>query len=204
MKFEELSAIWHNNDLTLDKSIRINKEFVKNLGISKVAARHYEIKLTAMIGIMTGILFTIFLCRFIFEYFTDLKFSVPAMILLVTTCFGLVIEFYNVSLLYTINPESTVEEARKKLIRLKKLEIMNMYSLFVVIPLFAAPFMIVMAKAFLHFDLYAFNTGWLIYFTAGSIIIAVILIYFLRKFSGKKLAQSISFLNELRDEGNLL
>lgn len=204
MKFEELSAIWHSNDLTLDRSIRINKKFVKNLGISKVAARHYEIKLTATIGIVTGILFAIFLFRFIFEYFTDLKFSVPAMILLVSTCFGLIIEFYNLLLVYTINPESTVEEARKKLIRLKKLEIMNVYSLYVVIPLFGAPFMIVMAKAFLHLDLYAFNTSWLIYFTAGSIIIAVILIYFLRKLSGKKLSQSISFLNGLRDEDSLL
>ena len=204
MKFEELSSIWHSNDLTLDKSILINKKFVKNIGISKVASRHFEIKLTAMIGIVIGVLFAIFLFRFIFEYFTDLKFVVPAMILLVTTCFSLIIEFYNLSLLYTINPESTVEDARKKLIRLKKLEIMNVYSLYVIIPLFGAPFMIVMAKAFLHLNLYAFNISWLIYFTAGSIVIAIILIYFLKKFSGKKLAQSITFLNELRDEDSLL
>ena len=204
MKFEELSSIWHSNDLTLDKSILINKKFVKNIGISKVASRHFEIKLTAMIGIVTGVLFSIFLFRFIFEYFTDLKFVVPAMILLVTTCFSLIIEFYNLSLLYTINPESTVEDARKKLIRLKKLEIMIVYSLYVIIPLFGAPFMIVMAKAFLHLNLYAFNISWLIYFTAGSIVIAIILIYFLKKFSGKKLAQSITFLNELRDEDSLL
>lgn len=60
--------------------------------------------------------------------------------------------------------------------------------------------MIVMAKALLQLDLYSFNTHRVIYFTVGSLVIAVMLIDFLRKSTGNKLAQSISFLNELQVE----
>ncbi|MDQ6845931.1 MAG: hypothetical protein M3Z92_16560 [Bacteroidota bacterium] len=200
MKFEELSGIWNSADLALDKSIQINKELVKNIGISKVRSGLYEIKLTAVIGIIAGIFFSIFLSGFFFNHVLDFKFSFPAFILLVIILFSLIIEMYKLILIYTLDSKSPVTEARKKLMRLKKLEILDTYSLCIIIPLFSAPFMIVIAKAFLHLNLYAFNTNWLIYFTAGSIVIALILVFFLRKYPGKNLAKSIAFLNELKED----
>ncbi len=200
MKFEELSGIWNSADLALDKSIQINKELVKNIGISKVRSGLYEIKLTAVIGIIAGIFFSIFLSGFFFNHILDFKFSFPAFILLVIILFSLIIEMYKLILIYTLDSKSPVTEARKKLMRLKKLEILDTYSLCIIIPLFSAPFMIVIAKAFLHLNLYAFNTNWLIYFTAGSIVIALILVFFLRKYPGKNLAKSIAFLNELKED----
>ncbi len=200
MKFEELSGIWNSADLALDKSIQINKELVKNIGISKVRSGLYAIKLTAVIGIIAGIFFSIFLSGFFFNHVLDFKFSFPAFILLVIILFSLIIEMYKLILIYTLDSKSPVTEARKKLMRLKKLEILDTYSLCIIIPLFSAPFMIVIAKAFLHLNLYAFNTNWLIYFTAGSIVIALILVFFLRKYPGKNLAKSIAFLNELKED----
>ncbi len=199
MKFEELSGIWNSTDLDLDKSIKINKELVKNIGIKKVRSGLYEIKFTAFVGIVAGVFFSMFLWRFIIHNYVDFKFVVPAIILFSTTMFGLIVEIYKLRLVYTLDSRSPVIEAQKKLIRLKKIEILDIYSLYIIIPLFAAPFMIVAAKAFLHLNLYAFNSTWLIYFTAGSIVVAVILIFFLKKYPGKKLSQSIAFLNELRD-----
>lgn len=199
MKFEELSGIWNSTDIALDKSIKINKELVKNIGISKVKSGLYEIKLTAIIEIVAGIVFSIFLSGFIFDNFPDFKFYLPAFILLVITMFSSVIEVYKLRLVYTLDSKSPVIETQKKLIRLKKLEILDTYSLYIIIPLFSAPFIIVTAKAFLHLNLYAFNTTWLVYYTLGSIVVAVILIFFLRKYAGKNLSQSIAFLNELKE-----
>ena len=200
MKFEELSGIWNSTDIALDKSIKINKDLVKNIGISKVKSGLFEIRITAIIGIVAGIIFSIFLVGFIFDNLSDFKFSFPAFILLGITLFGLILEIYKLTLVYTLDSRAAVTEAQKKLMRLKKLEILDTHSLYIIIPLYSAPFMIVIAKAFLHLNLYSFDTTWLIYFTAGSVVIAVILIFFLRKYPGKNLSKSIAFLSELKED----
>ena len=200
MKFEELSGIWNSADLALDKSIKINKELVKNIGITKVRSGLYEIKLTAVVGIVVGIIFSNFLFGFIYDNFFEFKFLLPALILLLITMFSLIIEVYKLTLIYTLDSKSAVAEAQKKLIQLKKLEILDIYSLYIIIPIYSAPFIIVIAKAFLHLNLYTFSLNWLIYLTAGSIVIAVILIFFLRKNLGKNLSKSIAFLNELKED----
>ncbi len=200
MKFEELSGIWNSADIALDKSIKINKELVKNIGITKVRSGLYEIKLTAVVGIVVGIIFSNFLFGFIYDNFFEFKFLLPALILLLITMFSLIIEVYKLTLIYTLDSKSPVAEAQKKLIRLKKLEILDTYSLYIIIPVYSAPFIIVIAKAFLHLNLYTFSLNWVIYLTAGSLVIAVILIFFLRKNLGKNLSKSIAFLNELKED----
>ncbi|MEP6584066.1 MAG: hypothetical protein ABJA90_07355, partial [Ginsengibacter sp.] len=197
MKFEELSEIWNSTDTRLETSIRINKELVKGIGISKVRAGLYDIKFTAVAGLVVGLFFLMFLLRFINNNFSDFKFSFPAFILLAIAMYSFLMEVYRLILIYTLDSNSPVTEAQIKLMRLRKLEILDIYSLYIIIPLFTAPFIIVTVKAFLHLNLYAFNTTWLIYLTAGSIVIAMILIFFLRKYPGKNLSKAIAFLNEL-------
>ncbi len=204
MKFEELSAIWNSTDIALDKSIQINKDLVKKIGISKVKSRLVEIEFTAIFELVVNIFFTIFLAKFIFQNLVDFKFFFPASILLLIALFSLIIEVYKLVLVDSLDSKSSVTEARKKLMRIKKLEVIDIYSLYIIIPLFSAPFAIVISKAFLHLNLYAFNLSWLIYFSAGSIVVAIILIFFLRKYPGKNLAASIAFLNELKEEGEVL
>lgn len=201
MKFEELAGIWNNADAGLEQHIKINRSLVKNIAIRKVRSGLYEVKFTAIVGIIAGIFFSMFLWRFIIDNYIQLKFFIPALILLLTTMFGLIIAIYRLVLVYTLNPEATVFESQQKLIRLQKLDILDIYSLYVIIPLFTAPFLIVVAKAFAHIDLYSFfNMRWLIYLTGGSIIIAVILIFFLKKYPAKRLAKSVAFLNELKED----
>ena len=200
MKFEELAGIWNNADAGLEQSIKINRSLVKNIAIRKVRSGLYHVKFTAIVGIIAGIFFSMFLWRFIINNYMQLKFFIPALILLLTTVFGLIIAIYRLVLVYTLDPKATVFKSQKKLIRLQKLDILDIYSLYIIIPLFTAPFLIVVAKAFAHLDLYSFNTKWLLYLTGGSIIIAVILIFFLKKYPGKRLARAITFLNELKED----
>ena len=200
MKFEELAGIWNNANLAPEQHVKINKSLVKNIAIRKVRSGLYEVKFTAIVGIIAGVFFSIFLWRFIIDNYMLLKFFIPAFILLLATMFGLIIAIYRLVLVYTLDPKETVLESQQKLIRLQKLDILDIYSLYIIIPLFTGPFLIVMAKAFANLDLYSFNTRWLIYLTGGSIIIAVILIFFLKKYPGKRLARSVTFLNELKEE----
>lgn len=199
MKFEELASIWNSNDTALENSVKINRELVKEVGFSKVKSNLYEIKWTSIFGVVVGVLFFNFLLGFMVEHFSSPEFFFPALILWGITVFGLILAIYRLNLLYTLDARARVMEARKKLMRLQQLEIMDIYSLYVIIPLFSAPFMIVMAKAFLDLSLYTFDLTWLIQFTLGSVVVAVILVFFLRKYPSKNLRASIEFLDELKE-----
>lgn len=199
MKYEELSGIWNSTDLELEKSVQINKELVMQIGLQKVKSRLFEIKWTAIIEIVVGFLFVNFLVSFIANHFPDSSFLVPACILLSITLFGLIFEIYRLVLYYTIDSKTAVLKAQEKLARLKKLEILDIYSLIIIIPLFTAPIVIVLAKAFLDMSLYDSHSEWLVYLSIGSIFIAAILTFIMIKFPDKRLLESIDFLKELKE-----
>lgn len=75
---------------------------------------------------------------------------------------------------------------------------MGTRALLVVIPLFATPFLIVFAHAFLGIDLYQWQDH-LLRFTLGSAGVAVILVFILQRFPNKDLKQSLEFIRELRE-----
>lgn len=61
-----------------------------------------------------------------------------------------------------------------------------------------------MATRFADFDLYQlpiFNEG-LAYYTLGSIVIAIIVIYFLKKYTLKSVQESVTFLKDLKEIEN--
>lgn len=200
MKLEVLAGIWNSTDMELQKSIKINKDLVKTLGIKKIRSGLYEIKFNALVGIIVGIIFSIFLWRFIFRNMSAAIFLWSAVILLLITIFTVSTQLYRIVLIYTLDASSPVIDSRKKLMQIKKMEIIEIYSLYVVIPLYFAPFMIVASKAFLNINLYTIAGSWLLYSSLASILIASILVFFLKKIPNKKLASSIDFLNELKEE----
>ena len=105
---------------------------------------------------------------------------------------------YQLSLYYGIRAGHPVVKTQLKVARLRYLELLETNLLLVVIPLFFAPFMIVMANALAHYDLYR-HSDWLVYSTLGSMVIALIIVFFLRKFPNERLQEAQSFLNELKE-----
>jgi len=201
MRFEELSSIWNSVDFELDNTVQVNKQLVKDLGLSKVKSSLSELKLSVIFQIVVGFMFINFIMNFFVQNLTHFQFSGPAFFLLAFTAAGLVVSIYQLWLSLSINAELSVVEAQKKLMRLQTIEVLDIYSLLIIIPLFYAPFMIVGAKAFFNFNLYELSSNWFVYQTIGSIVIAVIVVFVLRKFPNKKLKESIDFLNELNEKG---
>ena len=202
MKFEELSSIWNSVDFELDNTVQVNKQLVKDLGLAKVKSSLSELKLSVIFQIVVGFMFINFIMDFFVQNLTHFQFSGPAFFLLAFTAAGLTVSIYQLWLSLSINAELSVVEAQKKLMRLQTIEVLDIYSLLIIIPLFYAPFMIVGAKAFFNFNLYELSSNWFIYQTIGSIVIAVIVVFALRKFPNKKLKESIDFLNELNEKVN--
>jgi hypothetical protein len=200
MNFEELSQIWNETDMDLEERIAVDRNLVKEVGVSKIKSSLFEIKWEAIIEVVVGIFFLKFLANFTYEHFTEFKFSIPALILLNITLFGVLFEGFRLFLYYSLKADDPVAEVQKKLARLRYWEIIDVYSLLVIIPLFSAPFFIVIAKAFLHISLYDFNLTWLVHYTIGSGIVAIILFVILRLFPNKKLTEAIEFMRELKEE----
>jgi len=199
MEFEQLTSIWNNANPTLDQTVKINKELVKTISFSKVKSRLVDIKWTSIFQIVVGIWFLDFLLGFALGHSGEMKFFLPALTLIVLSIYSLAIDIAQLVMVLTIHSKASVAEAQKKLSALKKLEAYDVYSLLVIIPLFSLPFMIVLGKGVADFDLYNFDLSWMISYTAGSIVIAAIVVFFLRKFPNKGLRESIAFLEELKE-----
>ncbi len=199
MEFEQLTGIWNNADPTLDQALKINKELVKTISISKVKSSLSEIKWTSIFEVAVGIWFLVFLLNFSVMHHSDLQFLVPAVILIAISVYGLVIEFKQLVMVLAINAKVSVAETQVKLSILKKLEAYDTYSLLVIIPLFSAPFLIVVAKAIADINLYELAGQWLVSYVAGCVVVAGIIVFFLRKFPNKGLQESIDFLKELKE-----
>jgi hypothetical protein len=199
MEFEQLTNIWNNANPTLDQTVKINKELVKTISFSKVKSRLGDIKWTSIFQIVVGVWFLDFLLGFAFGHYGEMKFFVPALTLIVLSIYSLAIDITQLVMVLTINSKASVAEAQRKLSTLKKLEAYDTYSLLVIIPLFSLPFMIVLGKGVADIDLYNFNLNWMISYTAGSVVVAIIVVFLLRMFPNKGLKESMAFLEELKE-----
>lgn len=202
MKFEELTEIWNSTDQNLEKSVQINHELVKELGLRKVKSHLSEIKWTAIFEIVTEFILAVILIEFIAGHLSEIRFVIPAVVLLIFTLFSLIVEIIKLSLFLRIDSNSSVVESQKKLIGLKFYEMLDINSLFVIVPFFSAPFLIVFARLLFDLNLYEFDVLKLTLYTiTGGFFVALIIVYFLKKSgASKKLNESIGFLNELKEE----
>ncbi|MCB0838983.1 MAG: hypothetical protein KDD99_20060 [Bacteroidetes bacterium] len=200
MKFEELSQIWNQSDGNWEEQVQLNRKLVKQAGVSKIKASLLEIKWEALFEIVAGVFFLQFLAKFTYTHFADLQYSIPALILLNIALFGVLFEGLRLFLYFSLNANDPVVTVQQKLARLRYWEIIDIYSLLVIIPLFSAPFFIVMAKHFLDINLYEFNLSWLVQYTIGSVVVAVILVVVFRLFPNKRLTEAMAFMRELKEE----
>ncbi len=201
MQYEELINIWNSSNVELETKVQINRKLVKEVAFRKIKSRLGEVKWTAFFGLVLGFFWSAFLIRFVVANVYDLKFAIQGIVLLGISIFSIVLYAYKLQLYYSINSRFSVVKTQRKIERLKYLELLDVKSLYIIIPLFSAPFAIVIAKAFLHIDLFSFGIFGkaLLYYTLGAIVIAVILVFVLSKFSGKKMEESIAFLDELKE-----
>lgn len=198
MELNELVDIWKSTDTQLEDNLKINKKLLKEVSISKIKSYLIEFKLGNIIEIIVNSVFMIFLMSFIVDHFLFFKFSIPAVALYIIVTGSLGLNVYKMVLYYKINAESSVIQTQKNIERLKFFDILDKNSLYIIIPIFSTAFLIVMAKAILNYDLYQLG-NWLIMFTAGSFVVALIVVFLLKKFPDKNLQKAAAFLTEVKE-----
>jgi hypothetical protein len=157
-----------------------------------------EFKLSNYIEVSVNFLFSVYLLGFLADHFFIIKYAMPAIFLLIVVGGGLVFGVYKLSLYYSIDLNSSIRQTQKNIEKLKYYERLEKNMLYVVIPLFSTAFIIVIAKALFSFDLYTLGS-WLIIYTGGSFIVALIVIFILKKFPDKNLQNAITFLKEINE-----
>ena len=197
MEFNELELLWKNTGSSLDANVSLNRKMIKELTYKKVKAGLIEIKATSYIELIVALFWANYLVTFLIDHLQEFKFMLPAIILLGITIFSTVLSIKKLVAYRSIKADETIIKTQKLLLSLRNLEKMDVKSILVIIPLFSAPFFIVVAKAWFNFDLYVFSSM-LANYTAGSLFVAIILFFVLNRYSYRQIDQSIEQLDKFK------
>ena len=198
MEFEELANIWRGSDEELENKVKINKELLKEVSMNKIRKGLSEFKWEAILEIVGAYLFLDFITGFTLAHTAEVEFLIPALILFGATITTFALSGYKLFLYYSINSNASVLQTQKRLARLQYVERFDINLLYIFIPLLSAPMLIVGAKALMGISLYFLKTQ-LIYYTIGSFVVAVILVFILKRFPNRNLQRSIALLREIRE-----
>ncbi len=198
MNYQEITNIWNETSKDVEMDISIRQELLKTISLQNIRTNLYEIKWTSFFELIVNAIWVVFLIKFIAVNTEYIGFVIPASILLLIALFSSLIEICKLIYYYSLNSSNSVFQTQKKLAKLQLFEHIDTLSLYVIIPLFAAPFFLVSAKAFFGIDLYHYSNA-LILMSLGSVIIALVLVYILKKFPNKALQESVLFLRELKN-----
>lgn len=197
MELQELVNIWKHQDEKLEGNLKINRELLRETSMRKVRSLLAEFKGSSITEIVVDGLFLLFLMPFLVDHLTVLKFAIPALVLLIYIYSSLGFNIYKLVLLHRINAETPVVQTQKILGRLQLYELYEKNSLYIGIPIFAVAFVIVMAKALFDFDLYTLG-NLLLSFAGGSFVVAVIIVWLLKRFPDKNMEKAIRFVDEIK------
>ncbi|AGA77576.1 hypothetical protein [Echinicola vietnamensis] len=198
MEFKEISDLWKNAPDRPGSLEVVNRLLLEEVTSQKIRSGLVEGKLSTFIELGLDIIWLGFLGRFLGEHLEMTQFMVPAIILLLGTVFSLGLVSYRLWLFYSAHHEDAIRDAQLKVARLQYLEELEIKLLWIMIPLYTVPFLIVLAKGFLDLDLYQWS-GFLWQISAGSIVVAAIMVVILRRNPSKKLKEARDFLDELEN-----
>jgi hypothetical protein len=198
MEIQELMQIWKTADEQLEKGVTINRKLLKEVSAQKVRSFFTDFKWSSIIELGVNAVFMLFLLSFSVNHFSDFKYLAPAILLLLTTLFSLALSSYKLLLLRRIDAQASVVQTQKNIEKIKYTNGLEKNMLYVLIPVFSITFLIVIAKAFFNYDLYRLG-DYLLYYTAGSFIVGLIVVYLLKKFPDKNIQKSIAFLEQIKE-----
>lgn len=198
MNFEELSKVWNETSESLEKQSGVNFEILKAYTTNKIRKSIAGIKYEAIFELVVTIWFANFLVRFISDTWENKPLAYGALFILIMTTASLSITFIKINHYFKIKPGNPVLKMQKALERLRAIERFEINLLYVLIPLFSLPFTAIFAKVFAGIDIFQYRL-YLISNLAGSFIIALIIVYFLKKFPDKKLQNSLEFLDQIKE-----
>lgn len=196
MDLDKLKQVWETQDTR--SWMPIQQELLTNSSILKVRSKLYEVKWENLIELLISVPFFMFIVSFTIDQWENPYLFYPSLGILLFSIASIAFNAYQLYLYYGINPQNGILENQRRVEQIRYNRLMEINALLVIIPLFSVPFLLIGAKLILGFDLWELGST-LISFFLGSIGVAIIIVFLLRRFPNKALEESSQFLQELRD-----
>lgn len=196
MEFQELKQVWQNAEQKIQQNMQLDLPQFEEIDQGKVRPQMNNYLISVLIELIVGVAFQSFLNTFIGGHLDLPAFWIPAALLSLINVYSIVFNGYQLYLYFQINLGKPVLEAQRIMARLRFLERVDTYSLLIIIPLVAGPFLIVAAKHFLGMDLYLFSDYFLPFFLM-NVVVAIIIVTLLRLFPDKELKENQAFLESI-------
>ncbi|MEQ8927178.1 MAG: hypothetical protein RLO81_15260 [Fulvivirga sp.] len=194
MNYEELESLWNSTEKLSTSQIELNKQLIRETLVKKVRSKLSEMKWESIFWLIIGYFWIEYLVAIMIDFWGQNQFFIPATILALITLFSIVLISQKLYHFYSMKSENSILENQRHIRKLKQLELIDVKSLIIIIPLFAVCFLIVMAKYVLDFNLYQFTEN-LVYHTISSFFVGMIITFFLLKHTRKSLEETIEELN---------
>ena len=202
MELQELKQLWSQYDHKLGSDIQVNKNLLKEVSITKINSLLKEFKMESIFELVVDILCIVFLVNILIRNYYITSIAISAIILIIIGVMSIFWNSYKLKEIKKINFSATVIETQKRLTKLKYQSDLEIKSLYILIPFFwffLLPFLI---NSFLGFDLINIFSMWWLYQLAGSVIVAIIIVWFIKRFPDKKMQAAIDFLEDIKDYEN--
>lgn len=198
MELETIKQIWKTYDQKLDQHLQVNKSFLKEVSFDTIKSKLWAFRLEQVLSLLAGIAFLSFFSRHMVLSFPDWKYFIPLLILFVLALSEVVTSSYYLITLSTIRLDTPILKAQKKIHQIIRYQKWEANLLYILIPLFWPLILIVFSKImgmdifrFMSFQMWMWNI-------AGSIFIAMLIVWFIKKYPDQGLAEAEAFLKEIR------
>lgn len=199
MEFIDLKELWELNNNT--KNLELTKKGIETLSRQKVKHNLSEIEWSAIIEISLTSIWFIFLTNFILEHRNIDPYFYSSIFLILAAIFSIILESRKLFLYKSLDYTASLLKSQTIIERLKFWEELDLKLIYILIPLFVVPFSLVFCKGIVKIDLleYGFGTSEVISLLIGSILIAIMIVFLLRKTAFKELNASIQFIKEMNE-----
>lgn len=197
MDLQEIKNLWRNHQT--QQSLQINRSLLRTVSLDRIRSQLGMFKTNAIIELIINSLGIVWITGIVFDQWLQWQYVIPAAILWTFIFAHLLWNIYSLTQLQTLSYGMTITEIQKRIGSLQLYQCYQIRALYVVIPVFAICFTVVILKAFLGIDIYQlFNVFWL-YQILGSIVITPIIVWMLLKFPDKGLINAQDFLREIAE-----
>lgn len=198
MELQELSKLWNQYDQKLNVVLEVNKKLLKENAFNKVSSLLRGFKFETQVELLFDILLVIVFVNILFRNLDSLGILRTSLILLCLSVFSAIWNGYKLNQLNKIEYGDSVIDSQKRLARLKYYAGLETKCLYFLIPLFSMGFIPFLFYSLLGVDIFTPLAEWWWSLGIGSLLIAVIIVWFIRKFPDKKMQSALEFLNEIK------
>ena len=200
MNEQELINIWNEQDNNLEKSIAVNQHLLKTVTMDKIKSMLTIFRRTNVFELIVNFIFIFWLVSFIKNHLESTVFIISAAILYALILCSIIYNIYNLYLVKSITYDTSIMETQQKIERMKLYQKYSVNTLYILIPITSVPFILVLAKGFLNIDLYQIlGVTYLWIFTLGSLIIALLIVWFIKQFPDEEIEKTNSFLSDIQE-----